>query len=219
MADEADDVIEDDELDTGDDDTGADDDAGGEDDKPAAKPKPGPKKPDAEPDAEARALQEMALKKANREARERRAKITELEATVAQLKEASASEQERAILAATRNAELAAEQKWRPTIARWGADAALTAAGCTDGASRDLLLKALDLSAVEIGEDGAIAGGVDEQVAELKIKYPAMFAPPAAARRVASARDVDAGDKKPPAVKKSVAEQLVDAMMKGQPKQ
>ena len=218
MADVDDVIEEEEELDTGDD-SGADDDAG-DDGKPAAKPKPvAPKKPDTDPGDEAKALQEMALKKANREARERRAKITELEATVAQLKEASASENERAILAATRNAELAAEQKWRPTIARWGADAALTAAGCTDGASRDLLLKALDLTAVELGDDGAVVGGIDDQVAELKVKYPAMFAPPAASRRVASAREVDAGNKQATAVKKTVAQQLVDAMMKGQPKQ
>jgi len=69
---------------------------------------------------------------------------------------------------------------------------------------------------VELDDAGQVTGGLTEQVEALKVRYPKMFAPPAKPR-VPSARDVDAGDKKPPAVKKSSTDLLMQRLYRQEP--
>lgn len=151
-------------------------------------------------------LREEALRKANREAAERRRHIKTLEAEVADLKAKNASAEERALLDAERKAAEATEAKYRPAVVKANANAALAAAGCTSHEARKLLLKLVDTTAVEIGDDGDVVGGLDDQVEALKAQFPEKFEQPKPL--IPSARQVDAGNKTSPAQKRSVGEEL-----------
>ena len=176
---------------------------------PDAPPAPVPTPPKIVDDAATRA----ALSKANREARERRQKITELEAKLADLEAANATEAERAILTARKEAADARDAALRPAVVRANARASLAAAGCSDKDSQALLMRMLDPAGVEIDADGEVSGGLDEQIDALKASFPEKFAP--AVARVPSARQVDAGNKQPPAVPKTATEQLAARLAGG----
>lgn len=165
-------------------------------------PKPAPPKIDAEP----LDLKAEALKKANREAAERRQTIKAMEAEIAALKLSNASAEERALAEATKRAAEETEAKYRPAVVKANANAALAAAGCKDAEVRRTLLKLVDAKAVELDDDGDVTGGLDDQIETLKAQFPEKFetAKPA----VPSARQVDAGDKKPAPVKRTVADEL-----------
>ena len=158
-------------------------------------------------------LQAAALRKANREAAERRQEIKRLQGELDAMKVASASEAEKALIEARLDAEKKAEARWKPALVTVRAEAALSSAGCRDADDRDLLLGKIDLTKVELDESGRIVSGLDEQVADLKERHAKLFAEPKPA--VPSARTVGAGDKTAPPVKKSVGEQLA-ARLTGQ---
>ena len=164
-------------------------------------PKPAPPKPDPAID-----LKDAALKKANREAAERRHTITTLEAEIAALKLSNASAEEKALAEATKRAAEETEAKYRPAVVKANANAALAAAGCKDAEVRKTLLRLVDAKAVEIGDDGDVTSGLDDQIENLKAQFPEKFAEPKPV--VPSARQVDAGDKKPAPVKRTVADEL-----------
>jgi hypothetical protein len=190
---------------------------------PAAKPAPAPKPPapaapvddktrEPGPDgkvtlsAEEYALLSGSTRKANREAAERRAELKRLQAELDEMKTANASEQEKALIAARKDAETAAEARWRPQIVQLRADAALAAAGCKDAADRELLLGRVKAADVELDDNGSVVGGLEDQIASLKERYPRMFAEP---RRVPGPRDVDAGNRTPPPAKKRTTAELL----------
>lgn len=206
----------DDLPDTDDDDS--DDDQTDERDAPEpTKPVPGqrdPKgeKPEPKPEPGGVDLKDAALRKANREAGDRRREITRLQKELDDLKTANASEQEKALIKARQEALTEAETRWRPQVIAMRADAALTKAGCTDPDDRELLLNRIDAAQVELDEQGGVVGGLDDQVASLKERYAKMFAS-TRTPRVPSAREVDAGDKRPPAVKKSATQRQVEQLM------
>ena len=166
-------------------------------------------KPDAPKDP-GNDLQAQALRKANREAAERRTEIKRLQAQIEELQAASATEQEKALIAARREAAEAKDAELRPAVVRANANAALSAAGITDPGVRKRLLALIDVKSVEIGEDGDVVSGLDEQIEALKADLPTIFTPPAP--RVPTPAQVDAGDKKPPAREKTVAEQLAERL-------
>ncbi len=172
--------------------------AGAEDPAPAA---------DATKVGDTTAL-EAALKKANREAAERRRAIHDMQAELDKLREANATEAEKQILAARKEAAEATEAKYRPAVVNAHANAALAAAGCADADVRKTLLRLVDTGKVEIGDDGDITGGLTEQVESLKAQFPEKFAKP----RPAPASTVDAGPKVPAQAKKTVAQQLADRL-------
>ena len=151
---------------------------------------------------------EAALKKANREAAERRRAIHDMQAELDKLREANATEAEKAILAAKKEAAEATEAKYRPAVVNAHANAALAAAGCADADVRKTMLRLIDTGKVEIGDDGDITGGLTDQIDSLKAQFPEKFAKP----RPAAASAVDAGPKVPAQPKKTVAQQLADRL-------
>lgn len=177
------------------------------DEKP--KPKiPAPAKP---ADDQAADPKDMALRKANREASERRRRITELEAKLADLEAENASEGEKAVIKARQEAAAERDKVLRPAVVKATARAALSSAGCTDKTVQTTLMRLLDTDAVDIGDDGEVIGGLDEQIDSLREQFPEKFETKKPTR-VPSAREVDAGDKKPPAVKKSATERQVESL-------
>lgn len=158
------------------------------------------------PDAATKA----ALAKANREAKERRVELNALRTKLAELEAANASESERAIIKARQEAAQAAIAEWKPAVVSARAEAALSAAGCTDPEKQAKMLRLIDQTGVELDDKGKVIGGLSEQVDSIKDMFPEAFAPPRPAR--VTAREVDAGDKKPPAVVKSVGEQLAERL-------
>ena len=176
--------------------------------KPAAKPVP-TQRSAAEHDADA--LKDMALKKANREASERRAELKRLQSELDAMKAANASEAEKAVIVARQEATTAAELQWKPAIVAMRAESALTRAGCTDPDNVELILGRIDTAAVDLDDHGQVLSGLDDQVEALKVRYPRMFETPKPARPV-SARDVDAGDKKAAPKKLSPGQQLAQRL-------
>jgi hypothetical protein len=204
-------VVEQQDPDPGDDTTVSDaaaEDGGGDSgpsgDTPATA-KPAGKKPAPSP-------LEQALATANREAATRRHEIKKLTDELDALKTANASEQEKALLAAKKEAAEARDQVLRPAVVRANARAAIAAAGCTDRETQDLMLKMLDSSSIELDENGEVVSGLAEGVEMLKEKFPERFSPPtqAGAVRPPSARRVDAGEKKPPPQPKTASQRLAD---------
>lgn len=154
---------------------------------------------------------EAALRKANREAAERRRAIHDMQAELDKLREANATEAEKAILAAKKEAAEAAEARWRPAVVAMRAEVALRAAGVTDDGDIELLAGKIDAKKVELDDSGTVVGGLAEQVEALKEKHSKLFVPPKPARP-ASASAVDAGPKVPAQAKKTVAQQLADRL-------
>jgi hypothetical protein len=141
------------------------------------------------------------------EAARRRVRLKELEAEVAKLREANATEQERAIMAARTEGAAESVAKYRPAVVRANARAALSAAGCTDGKVQGTLMRLIDAGTVELDDDGEIVAGLDDQIATLREQFPEKFA--AGKPAVPPARQVAAANKPAPAVPKTVEEQLV----------
>ena len=154
---------------------------------------------------------EAALKKANREAAERRRAIHDLQTELDKLREANASEAEKALMAAKKEAAEATEAKYRPAVVNAHATAALAAAGCAAADVRKTLLRLIDTGRVEIGDDGDITGGLTDQIDSLKAQFPEKFAKP----RPAPAAAVDGGPKVPVQAKKTVAQQLAEKLTGG----
>lgn len=210
MADEPDNPADDDEDPTVDapDDPGDDDpgDTPADDVKPATKPAA---KKTTPPKAAVDAAElEAQLKKANGEAAARRSELKKLTAEIERLREANATAEEKALLQAKKDAATEAEAKLRPAVVRAAARAALGSAGCTDPDVQRTLLRLLDTSRVELDDDGEVVDGLDDQLDDLKAQFPEKFE--TRRQRVPSARDVDAGDRKPPAVKKTTSQLLAD---------
>lgn len=180
------------------------DDGGGAGAKPPAKPGDA-KAADAVTRAEYNALA-AELRTARKEAKERKDKLAALEA-------ANATEAERAIMQARQEAAAEREAALHPAVVKANARAALSSAGCTDRAVQTTLMRLIDAGKVELDDDGEISGGLDEQIEELKAQFPERFE--TKKPRVPSAREVDAGDKKPPAAKKSPTEQAVERLLGG----
>lgn len=181
-----------------------------DDTTPEETPKPTPPADPPKPKGDEVDLKEAALRKANREASERRAEIKRLQSELDSLKVANASEAERALIEARKDAAEAAEAKWRPAVVEVRADLALDAAGCKSADDRELLLGKVDMVSVELDEKGRVVSGLAEQVAALKERFPRMFEAPTPV--VPSARQVDSGDKKPPVKVKTATELLADRL-------
>jgi hypothetical protein len=122
-----------------------------------------------------------------------------------------ATEGEKAVIKAREEAAAARDQEWRPAVVEARAEAALASAGCTDPEKQALMLRLIDQTTVELDDRRRVIGGLAEQVDMIKEKFPDAFAV-ARAPRVPSAREVDAGDKRPPAVKKTATQQQVERM-------
>lgn len=178
----------------------------GKDTKPADdKPKPRPRPADTVSRADYNALAAQLRKATQSE----KAKQAELD----KIAEANASEAEKAQLAARKEGAAETEARLRPAVARSAARVELAAAGCTDKAAQTLMLRLLDTSSVELDDAGDVVGGLEEQIEVLKGQFPEKFE--TARRRVPSAREVDAGDKKPPAAKKSATDLLMSRLTGG----
>lgn len=167
---------------------------------PAAPPKPAAEATVSRSEFNALAAQ---LRTATREAQERKKALDDLAA-------ANATEAEKAIIKARQESAAEREAVLRPAVVRANARAALSSAGCTDKGVQTTLMRLIDSAAVDLGEDGEIVGGLDEQVESLKAQFPEKFE--VKKPRIPSAREVDAGDKKPPAVKKSATQLAVDRL-------
>lgn len=207
MADETEGVDEVDETET----TGTDD--TGEEQSAAKPPVPAQLKPadftgawkpptKAEYDAVAK-----ELRVAKREAIERKQRLAEIE-------QANATEAEKALIKAREEAAAERDKAWRPAVVEARAEAALASAGCTDLEKQALMLRLIDQSMVELDDARRVVGGLAEQVTLIKEKFPDAFATPKAPR-VPSAREVDASDKKPPAVKKTATQLQVERLYGG----
>lgn len=148
----------------------------------------------------------MAIADRTRAKKERDDLRTELDA----LRLASASDAERAVLTAKQEAatEAAAARDavLRPAVVKANARAALASAGCKEPAVQKTMLRLIDPVVVEIDDDGEVSGGLAEQIALLQEQFPEKFAPEKVT--VPSAREVNAGNKKPPEVPKSASDRL-----------
>jgi len=149
-------------------------------------------------------MQAEALRKANREAHERRLLLetakqekAALVAEVEKLRAANASAEERAIAEARANAAKERDDAWRPTVIRVTADGALASAGCRDTEQRAMLIQLIDATKVELDATGAVVAGLEDQIERVKEKFPTAFAAPVTA--IPPARQVDAGEKRAPA--------------------
>lgn len=121
---------------------------------------------------------QAALKKANREAKQRR---TELDT----LKQAGEKPDEKALREAAAAATKEADGRWKPRYVAAAAKDALRDAGLRGNPER--LLRLIDHAAVEVDDEGTVAG-LDAQVAALKKDYPEFFGRP-------TSRDIDGGDR------------------------
>jgi hypothetical protein len=190
------------------------DDSTTDDGTAAADESPKPKAPRV---IEDQAKYDFALRKANREAKERKDALNEALAKIEAMETANASEAEKAVLAAKKAAVDEADARYRPAVVKANANAALAAAGCKDADVRKTLLRLVDAKAVEISDDGDVTGGLDDQIESLKSQFPEKFTEPKPV--VPSARQVDAGDKKPAPVKRTVADELAKRLTGAYPNQ
>lgn len=178
--DQGDDGNSDDETDSGDDVTDdstddADDvtDDGGQDDKkdgsqgkkPTTKPstRPAPAKADGDDPA-------AGLKKA---LTAERARARNLEREFKELQKKHATAEERQLLEAKEQASAEAEERVKGPLIKALAASELRVAGVQTGTAK--LVGLLDLSKVELGDDGELVG-LEEQIEELKDEFPNLFA-------------------------------------------
>ncbi|WP_213451580.1 phage scaffolding protein [Rhizomonospora bruguierae] len=141
---------------------------------------------------------ETARRKANREAMERRrllqehgidprtGKKTGADDDAAAPAEPAGSGQnpadiKRALKDAADRAAAKTELRYKPALHKLAAKNALDDAGCDPG-YRDLVLAGLDMSQVDVDDEGNVSG-LDEQITDLKVRYPAVFKQKAATKR------------------------------------
>lgn len=79
---------------------------------------------------------------------------------------------------AAQKATEAAEARYKPVAVRSAARAAFMEAGLTDATAEQVkkLLRLIDMDDVEIGDDGEV-DGLEDQIADIKDNFPALFAP------------------------------------------
>lgn len=118
----------------------------------------------------------VALAKANREAMKSRHELETARTT-------AENDHERALREAREQASAETAAQWRARLARAKAEAAFGAEGAR-------FVNLVDLSALEVDDDGEVTG-LDEQVSAIRAEFPEVFD----ARRRASLSSVDAGDK------------------------
>lgn len=149
-------------------------------------------------------LQE-ALKKVRKEAREAKAEATRL---------AAASQDAKAGADAIAQAETAAAEKYKPLIIRAHARGVFAEAGLSlpEGRSDEVFARAvrlLDMDALTVGDDGVVEG-LREQVEEIRADFPELFT--TARNRATGAPKVQAAEKTPAPVKKSLDQMLVERL-------
>lgn len=142
------------------------------------------------------------LATANRESKDRRQKLLELQRV-----------SEDADGKAARETAEAAEARYKPIAVKAAARAAFMEAGLagTEGVAK--LTRMLDLDTIEIDDDGDVVG-LAEQVATLKTEFPALFAPSTTPKP--RAPRLDAGNRREaPARAKSSAELIAEQVFGG----
>lgn len=107
---------------------------------------------------------QAALARANKQAKDRRLRIKELERN-------GGKEPDETVVAA--KAEEIAASTWKPLVVRGHAASALTEAGLIG--KPDRLLKLIDMDEIDVDPEDGTLDGLDEQVAELKKDYPHLF--------------------------------------------
>lgn len=180
-----------------------------EDEAPKPKPKP---KPVAKGPTEADLKRVAgALEKERAAAKDARAKLRETQQALREAKKAlePKSGDDEAVIKAADEARTEAEARFKPMIVGKAARLGLVAAGLAPDTSEDRmkrLLKMIDMSDVDLDEDGEVSG-LEDQIDQIKETLPELFrkpepepAPPAPKVR---APKVDAADRKnvPPAPK------------------
>lgn len=194
---------------------------------PAPEPDPEPGDPEPEPDpdpepepevpsaAEWRRTQ-LALARANDEAKRHRLEAKRLAGEAAKAAKEGEDAAATALREAREEATREAEGRYKPLVVRSEASAALVAAGAAvtdkDGkvAADRLarLLRLVNLDEVDVSDDGVISG-LDDQVASIKADYPELFAGPKPPPRPKA----DGADRKPEPVKpKTSAERLAASL-------
>lgn len=111
----------------------------------------------------------------------------------------SPADTKRALKEAADRAAAKTELKYRPALHKLAAKNALEEAGC-DAGYRDLVLAGLDMSQVDVDDEGNVSG-LDEQIADMKTRYPDVFkakktrAAAAPQAKTSGAEAVDGGNK------------------------
>lgn len=144
------------------------------------KPDPDENKPDPEPTGKTPEQEladiKAALKKANKEAEQRRKELDTL-------RKAQEDENEKAIREAKEQATNETAAQWRRRVAKAEARAAFG-----DKGSR--FANMVDLDSLEVDEDGKVTG-LEDQVKSIKADFPEVFDP----KNQAARTDVDGSDK------------------------
>lgn len=129
--------------------------------------------------------QQEALRKANKQARDRRLRIKELERGETDDKgKPKDSDKNAAAVRAEVEAEVVGA--WKPLVVNTAARAALADAGLIG--KPDRLLKLLDLDDIDVDPETGDIDGLDEQIADLKKDYKSLF-------RRGTSRRIDAADR------------------------
>lgn len=111
----------------------------------------------------------------------------------------SPADTKRALKEAADRAAAKTELKYRPALHKLAAKNALEEAGC-DAGYRDLVLAGLDMSQVDVDDEGNVSG-LDEQITDMKTRYPDVFkakktrAAAAPQAKTSGADAVDGGNK------------------------
>lgn len=121
--------------------------------------------------------QQAALARANKQAKDRRLRIKELEKN-------GGKEPDEATLNA--RAEEIAGSTWKPLVVRSAAGSALAEAGLIG--KPDRLVKLLDMDEIDVDPETGEIDGLSEQVADLRKEYPHLF-------RKRGTRNLDASDR------------------------
>jgi hypothetical protein len=181
-------------IDTGPDDDGPDDEAAEAEAETEEKPKPAAKAP-TQADLEKVA---GALEKEREANKAHRAKIRTLEAEARAAKKAADAKpgEDEATAKAVEDARSETENRFKPMIVNKSARVALLEAGLpadTSDARVKKLLRLLDLSDIDVDEDGEVSG-LDRQIDQIKDDFPELFrkAEPEAAPAKIRAPRVDA---------------------------
>lgn len=143
--------------------------------KPAVKPAPPVKPVDdgwTPPTKDEYERIQSGLRKAAAEAKARKAELRRRDEEAEQQRMASATEEERRIAEAKAEASKAVEEKWRTRFLGKAIAHALAEAKARD---TKITSRLIDLSEIDIDEDDATLTGLDEQVAELRQKFPELF--------------------------------------------
>lgn len=158
-----------------------DDDADEVDEEPEDKPKPKPPVAKGPTDADLKRVQ-GALEKERAAAKAARVRTRELEAELRAAKKAAEpkGDDDEVVVRAVEAARAELEGRFKPMIVNKEARLALVAAGLspdTSNARMTKLLKMIDLSDIDVDEDGEVSG-LDDQIDQIKETLPELFRKP-----------------------------------------